>query len=456
MFLRAATIAEESGIRKTNPATKPLTGRDDVSIQSCSMRKPIGVLVSILFTLLGLELTPHPQNRIDPKILDRYAGDYRAKAPVIIPVDVTSYGLILLRARVNDSQPLWFALDSGASFPFVIDLRQTKALGLELRDVFTASAGAGPDIYQVGTTNVVSLKVGDLDFANQTVAVIALDSLESLAGRTLDGLVGSDLFNHYVVELDYLAGRILLHNPQTYRYPGSGASVPLTKQDNHFLVAAKIRMPGRAEVNGRFLVDTGGAFASVVLNTPFARANDLPASNQRTVADHSLSGLGGETKVLVSRGISFTLGKLVIGEPLVSVSQDTGGALASSDFDGIIGAELLRKFKVIFDYPRHRLIFEKNANSAQPVEYDMSGIRLRAVGNDLRTFRVSQVLDDSPAAEVGLREGDVLTDIDGTAAAKFTLDEIYQMLKRPGREYKLDFRRNGEMFFVKITTRRLV
>ena len=86
----------------------------------------------------------------------------------------------------------------------------------------------------------------------------------------------------------------------------------------------------------------------------------------------------------------------------------------------------------------------------------MSGIRLRAGGNDLRTFRVSQVLEDSPAAEARLREDDVLTAIDGAPASKFALDEIYQMLKRPGREYKLSLRRNGETFFVKIRMRRLV
>jgi aspartyl protease/PDZ domain-containing protein len=422
------------------------------------MCKSTGVIVSISFSLLltAVTIPCYAQLKVDSTLFDRYVGDYRAQAPVIIPVDVTSYGLIFLRARVNDSQPLWFALDSGASFPFVIDLRQAKALGLEQRDVFTASGGAGPDAYQVGTSNVVSLKVGDLVFANQTVAVIALSSLESLAGRPLDGLVGFDLFTRYVVELDYFAGRIVLHDPRTYRYSGPGEIIRLTKQDNHFLVAAKIQMPGRAQVNGRFLVDTGGAFAPVVLSAPFARANDLPASNQRTIADHSLSGLGGETKVLVSRGTSFTLGKLVIDEPLVYVSQDTAGALASRDFDGIIGGELLRKFKVIFDYPRHRLIFEKNSNSARPVEYDMSGIRLRAGGNDLRTFRVSQVLENSPAAEGGLREGDVLTAIAGAPASKFTLDEIYQMLKRPGRQYKLNFRRDGETFFVRITTRRLI
>lgn len=379
-----------------------------------------------------------------------------ANASVTIPADVTGYGLIFLRARVNNSQPMWFALDSGASFPFVIDIRRSKALGLKLRDVVTADRGAGPGVYEVAMTRGISLNLGSLDFADQTAAVIALASLESLAGRALDGLVGCDLFSRYVVELDYLAGKIVLHDPRTYRYSGTGESIPLTKRGDYFFVPAKIQMPGRSQLDGQFLVDTGGAFVTVVLNAPFARSNDLPPSNQRMVLDRSLSGLGGETKVLVSRATSFTLGTLVIREPVVYVSQDTGGALASSNFDGIVGGELLRKFKVIFDYARHRLIFEKNTYYAEPVEYDMSGIRLRAEGNDFRTFRVSQVLENSPAAEARLREGDVLAAIDGAPASRFTLDEIYQMLKRQGREYNLGLRRDGETFFVQIKMRRLV
>ena len=379
-----------------------------------------------------------------------------AKAPVTIPADVTGYGAIFLQARVNNSQPMWFALDSGMSFPFVIDIRRSNALGLKLRDVVTAGGGAGPNAYEVAMTRGVSLNLGSLDFADQSAAVIALGSLEGITGRALDGLVGCDLFSRYVVELDYLASKIVLHDPETYTYSGAGESMPLTKRGDHFFVSAKIEMPGRPQLDGQFLIDTGGAFVTVVLNAPFARSSDLPPSNQRMVLDRSLSGLGGETKVLVSRAKSFTLGKLVISVPVVYVSQDTGGALASRDFDGVIGGELLRRFKVIFDYARRRLVLEKNAYYAEPMEYDMSGIRLRAEGDDFRTFRVSQVLENSPAAEARLREGDVLAAIDGTPASSFSLDEIYQMLKRQGCEYRLSLRRGGETFFVKIKMQRLI
>ncbi|HEV8482754.1 MAG TPA: aspartyl protease family protein [Blastocatellia bacterium] len=378
------------------------------------------------------------------------------KSLVTIPADVTGYGLIFVRTRINNSEPLWFALDSGASFPVVIDIRRARDLGLKLQDNLTLDGGAGAATFEVAMTRGVSVDLGGLELADQTAAVFALSSLEAIAGRPLDGLVGRELFSRYVVEIDYLGNKISLYAPQTYTYTGAGESIPLALRGDYLFVPAKIELPGRPPLEGQFLLDTGGGFVTAILNAPFARSRGVPAPTQRAVLDRSLSGLGGEIRLLVSRATSFALGKLAIREPVIYASQDRGGALARADFDGVIGGEILRRFTVIFDYPRRRLILEPNAHYAEPVEYDMSGIRLRAGGGDFRTFKVYQVLENSPAAHAGLREGDVLAAIDGAPASRFSLDEIYQMLKQQGREYKLSVRRGSETLFVIIKTQRLI
>jgi len=373
-----------------------------------------------------------------------------------LPADITSYGGIFLQARINNSQPLWFALDSGASSPFFIDTRRARVLGLKLQGRVAGEGGAGPSRYDVAETSGLTISIAGLEYTGQSAAVIALDSIEAQVGRPLDGLVGLDLFKRYVVEIDYLDSKIRLCDPQTYTYAGAGESLPLTLRDGHFFVTARIEMPGRPPLEGQFVVDTGGVLVTAVLTTPFSQSNNLPASNQKRILDKSLSGLGGETRLLVCRATSFTLGHLSIRAPVVYVSQDTGGALASSDYEGLIGSEILRRFRVIFDYAHGRLILEPNAHYAEPVEYDMSGISLRAYGHDLRTFRVYQVLANSPAAEAGLRVGDVLTHIDGMPASGFNLEEVCQMMKRPGREHKLSIKRSDRTSLVKIKTRRLI
>ena len=141
---------------------------------------------------------------------------------------------------------------------------------------------------------------------------------------------------------------------------------------------------------------------------------------------------------------------------IIYISQDRGGALASSEYAGVIGTEILRKFKVIFDYTRRRIIFERNSHFEEQLEYDMSGMSLRAYGNDFRIFKIHQVLGDSPAGEAGLRVGDIIQRINSIPASRLTLEQILQMMKVPGREYRLTIKRGSETHVVKIKTTRLV
>src|SRR6185295_4994239 len=162
-----------------------------------------------------------------------------------IPADITSYGGIFLRARINNSQPMWFVLDSGASSPFFIDARRAQDLGLKLQGPISRGGGAGPSRYTVAETSGLTISIADLEYIGQSAAVIALDSIEAQVGRPLDGLVGLDLFTRYVVEIDYLDSKIMLFDAEAYTYTGDGESIPLTLRDGHFFVDATLTMPGR-------------------------------------------------------------------------------------------------------------------------------------------------------------------------------------------------------------------
>ena len=381
----------------------------------------------------------------------------RAEATSLtIPAEITSYGGVFLQAQVNSSRPLSFCLDSGASAPFFIAADQAKLLGLKVQSLALRAGGAGPNSYEVAETRGVRISLGDLTFKDQAAAVINLALIDEQLGRSVDGLVGLDFFLRYVVEIDYADHKLILYEPEKYTYSGAGESVPLTLQDGHFVVPAKIRVPGRPMFNGQFLVDTGGCMMTVVLTTPFARSNRLPARNQKTILDRSVSGLGGATKLLIIRASSFALGSSVIREPITYISQDNDGALASSQYDGVIGSEILRKFKVIFDYARRRLILERNVHYEDAVEYDMSGMSVRAYGSDFKTFRVQQVLDASPAASAGLRVGDILGAINGVSTSQLTLEQILEMLKLPARSYGLTIKRGNKPLSMKLRTRKLL
>ena len=102
------------------------------------------------------------------------------------------------------------------------------------------------------------------------------------------------------------------------------------------------------------------------------------------------------------------------------------------------------------------MILEPNASFADRFEYDMSGIRLRADGADFKTLKVSRVVENSPATDAGVREGDVVSAIDGRPAAEFSLSQINQMFKQEGKEYVLEIVRGEEKKQLKLKLRRLI
>jgi len=405
-----------------------------------SKTRIIPALVLVLFTV-GTPLTQQSRP---------------AQYSLAIPIDVTSYGGIFLQARVNNSQPLSFYLDSGASFPFVIGTNKATALGLKLDEQFLMGGGAGPNMAVVSKTNGLTIALTNTTFTNQRAAVLDLRTIEEQLGRPLDGLVGVELFLKYVVEIDYASRLLRLYDPQSYVFSGNGESVPLALRDGHFFVPATIDIPQRGEIAGQFLVDTGGCMMTTILTTGFARRHTLPVSAQKTIVDRSVAGLGGQTRLLVSRASSFKIGSAVFSAPLIYLSQDKGGALASSEFDGLIGTEILKRFKLIFDYSRQRLILERNARFSEPLEYDMTGMNLRAYGDAFRVFKIHQVLENSPAREAGLNVGDTVEAIDSIPASQLTLEQILQMMKVPDHEYQLTVKSGTGLRTVKIKTRRLI
>lgn len=377
----------------------------------------------------------------------RFASGHSARG---IPIELTS-NHIYLQLRVNDSAPLWFILDTGAGGS-VIGVEQARAEGLELQGKLEGR-GAGEGSIDIAFVPGATFRLPGVEVADQTIAAIALEPLMPFEGRPIHGILGYDFISRFVVEIDYGAGQLNLHDPRHYSYAGPGESLPIFLEGNVPFVQAELVNPGREPVAGQFLLDTGARVA-LVLNKPFVERHGLVP--ERTITAPFGMGVGGETKQYIGRMPRLQLGRTALLDTVAGFSQDVKGAGADPDRAGLIGGEVLRRFTAIFDYTAGRMILEPNARFAEPYEYDMSGLFLATEGAAHAAFRVHRLVADSPAAEAGLQEGDVLAAVDGRPAREFTLEQLRQSFQEPGRPVRLTVQRGGETLRVLLVLRRLI
>ena len=335
----------------------------------------------------------------------RFAAGRRSTLKIPFELD---NNLIFLRARINQSAPLWFLLDTGADVS-VVKRSRAESLGLQFEGGDGQTGASGGTVGFSNLKNVV-FKLPGADVLNPTVVAIPLESAEPRLGRAVDGILGADIFNRFVVEIDYAARLINLYDARNFQYSGRGEIVPLTITENIPFVKAQIAQTNLAVAEGIFEIDTG-ANSTVVLNSPFVKAHD-GIEPPKTIALEGI-GIGGATCARLGRLEELRLANFVLKNPLARFSHDEKGELASREFSGLLGGELLRRFRVIFDYARRRMILEANRHFSEPDEFEMSGAAFTADAPNFNVFKVRQIIENSPAAQAGLLVGDVLTAIDG-------------------------------------------
>ena len=121
----------------------------------------------------------------------------------------------------------------------------------------------------------------------------------------------------------------------------------------------------------------------------------------------------------------------------------------------MVHPEIFRRFKLVFDLGRRRMILEPNAQFSEPY-VDMSGLDIATEGQDFSVIVVNEVEKGSPAAEAGIQEEDIITAIDGHQVKEFTMTEIRKMFMQDGKEYVISLKRQQKELQTKLKLRRLI
>ena len=349
---------------------------------------------------------------------------------------------IYVDARLN-GRTLSLLVDTGAAN--LITPTTARALGL----VPVGEArmnGTGDGSEDAAFTRLATLVLGDVNLRNQLFAVVPLEKLGEIEGVPFAGILGYELFKRFVVRIDYAAHTITLADPRAWVSDGRGVAVAIVFNGSVPEVDGSIE-----GIAGTFDIDTGSR-VSLGLNSPFVQRHALRAAFKPTIEAVTGWGLGGATRGTVARARRLSLGPLSIDNVIVDMSLQKLGALSHAAPAGNVGSGVLKRFTVTFDYAGQRIFFEPNAGNALGDAYDRSGLWINAAPGG---YRIDSVVAGSPAAQVGLKVGDIILAINGKPASSLALADFRDLLRdsMPGTIVRMTVRSETRVSEVAIQLR---
>ncbi len=344
-------------------------------------------------------------------------------------------------ASIGQSKPYLFVIDTGAGFAYI---RPEIARDLKLTVVGGRMLGGLGKNQVIGTSYLAHDVVFGAHIRQPVVGFAGYDFQRGLPPDAA-GLLAAGLITTLDSDFDFDAGEWRV-------WPGGRPD-----RDGFLQLDSEIggetqadryshRLVVRAALNGqnyRFILDTGDPGGVMLLPQAAKRCGLF--NDGTPFAPEPTSGFGGAAAKL-SRSVraqNFTLGPLSIDHPIVTVMDPDQHSRI--DYDGLIGLRLISLLNLSTDVHARRVWVQRNKRTAEPDGYRLAGLWLDKDKSGAAVVAV--VGAGSPAAEAGVRQGDLVTDPP-------TFEEALRHIGgAPGRAVSLGLSREGKPLRAEYTLR---
>jgi len=306
------------------------------------------------------------------------AGDDRTPGEQVLPSRTCGRHILVDMALDGDpGRVLTMILDTGASHTII--------------DPDSAYRVTGRHLEKDRWVNFEKLTLGSATFSKVKARGSNLDHIARALGHPVDGILGFPVFAGALLTLDYPAGEVRV----------GGGRLDSADPDVHELAADETRRPWiTLQIAGRsrtVLIDSGSG-SGLVLNRSSSYSwltAPLPVRSSMRINRLQLREMG-----RLDDRVAFGPAELL--NPLVEITNATE----------LVGTAILEDFVLTFDQ-KNQLVRIRYAGDGPVVQDAVRGTGL--VFNPTHEgLEVVRILQDSPAARVKMRKGDLVTAINGS------------------------------------------
>lgn len=263
----------------------------------------------------------------------------------------------------------------------------------------------------------IHYKYINTDYHFNSDIAIMLD-LKSMVGKQVDGILGLETFSHTPYMIDYVSQKIdFTHSINGYQ------EVNAQFEAGRIYIDLSITLNNGNSTYGRFLVDTGSS--QTIFNNHVFMTDGIYNSDKKKKF-YSKGGIGGDSNGYFLPVASINIGKFKMENLIVTISTDTLGMLANSNYMGIIGNDLLDDFNIIFDHRQEKIWVKPNKNFNHNEKKLFKGISFIDTG---KKCYVAGIVEETDAYRKGIRMNDEILQINNMPVEKIDLDAFVENLK---------------------------
>lgn len=331
--------------------------------------------------------------------------------------------LVIIPISINGSIPLNFILDTGSPYTIITNVEAINYFQLNKgKPIQIAGLGNNSKSLEAYLSMNNTLQIGKAT-SNSTEIVLLFEkdfNLSSRFGVPIFGIIGYDLLNEFVTEVNYSKKRVSFYNHE-YFYKKKKNKL---KKFDEVSIQIKKKKPYLATLSGidgvevslNLLIDSG-SWDAIWLFEDESQMVNVPSKH---IVDYLGFGLNGEIHGKKSRINYVQVGSVKLEQPTTSF-PDTASTrkISRLERNGTIGGEILKRFTTVYDYKNQKLFVKKNKKINEKFNYNMAGMELYQPYPDLPYLEVLYVRENSPAALAGIQKGDAIKFINGKKVGIF-------------------------------------
>jgi hypothetical protein len=373
--------------------------------------------------------------------------------PIVrLPMDLFAGRVPFITIEMQSGRLLHVILDTGANDD-ILNARLVSELHLHVLDPQRVEQPGGA--VEMGKVDPTGIKIAGHFVDSMHFVSVPLDGLQPFLGRSFDGILGYSFLSRFVVDLDYDKREVSFFDPASYKPPANATRVPITFRGKSPLVSVKLARPDESLVTTWLELDTG-SFEGLGLDGAWVKRATLLSGHEPTRPIFGLA-IGGETKGFRFRVPSARIGPYSIAWPVASATTSDNAGSGFSDVAGVLGGEILNRFRLIVSYADSSIFLLPASRLAKRSDWlDMLGAQVVSEGSAFDTLRVKAILPRTPASEANLRVGDLIRTVDGVSGMDLTLERLGALMGEPGHRRTLRIQRGAKSLTIIVRTRRLI